>query len=276
MLTKDSYRPFTVNMVASYDHLWPDHPLEFLIPYQHDFSRPPQMSHSRVTFVQTREEFQPTILNLLSGLHEDSWVFFCIDDKFPTFVDHTFMSKIIDNVLRKGDPHPELVSLAFTRARKCLCWPDISIDQSLCFGEPCYRRAPFANFWFHQLVRVKVLRAYFDTLPPIQSAKEMDGHGATIRLAGGFSVTRQHALSMSESTSRGRITSTALHALGERGIDFDLEFLSQGSADVEPMRPDGVVGRSKVLLHDMLGPGISRFRRKLVAAGAFPQGPSVS
>ena len=252
VLTKDSYRPFTTNMIASYDELWPAHPLEFLVPYQSDTSTCPQVRQSRITFVRTRESFQETILCLIAGMDEDAWVYFCIDDKFPTMLHQPLISDIFQRVLLGEVQEQDASALGFTRARKSLNWPGISINQYVVFAQPSYRRAqPFTNFWFHQLLRVKVLRGFFQSLLNVSVAKDMDGHGKTLDPPGHFFTTRKHGLSLAESTSRGRITATARESLDARGIEFSSAFLEGGVRQVEPIFPRGLRDQSKLFLHDL-------------------------
>jgi hypothetical protein len=258
VMTKDSYRPFTLNMILSYEELWPDHPLEFFVPYQDDTSMGPKIHRSRINFIQTAPGFRDTVLTLLEGLGCDDWVYFCIDDKFPTRVNASLMSEVFDRV-RSGEANPpEVAGLAFTRSRAAVSWPDISIKKSVSFGQQAYRKASLVNFWFHQLVRVQVLLDFFQTLPAVSAAKEMDFHVQEFRQDGVFLTTRTHALSLSESTSRGRVTASALKSLQSRQIDVGQTFLENGVAEIEVIEPVGMVDRAKIKLHDLSSAVISR------------------
>ena len=239
-------------MVAAYDELWPDHCLEFLVPYQSDNRSRPQVRRSRLTFVRTGDGFQDTMLGLLKGMGQEDWVYFCIDDKFPTSLSVPQMSQVMRMVLDGHDELDEVAGLAFTRARSSLRWPGISITRTKCFGQQAYQRAEMSNFWFHQLFRVKVLRAYFQSLPVVSAPKEMDGHGKTLNLDLRFLTTKKHNLSLAESTSRGRVTSTALRSLNARGIAVASHFFENGVADFEPLRPRGILDHSSVHLHDLV------------------------
>lgn len=252
VLTKDRYRPFTVNMVAAYDELWPGHSLEFLVPYQSDNRSRSQVRRSRLTFVRTGDSFQDTMLGLLKGMEQEDWVYFCIDDKFPTRLNVPVMSQVMKSVSERHDELDEVAGLAFTRARRSLRWPGISITRTQCFGQQAYQRADLSNFWFHQLFRVKVLRAFFQSLPIVSAPKEMDGHGKTLNLGLRFMTTKNHNLSLAESTSRGRITSAALKSLNARGIAVESQFLENGVAEIEPMQPQGILDYSSLRVHDLV------------------------
>ena len=239
-------------MLAAYDELWPDHSLEFLVPYQSDSRTRPQVRRSRMTFVRTGDSFQETMLGLLKGMGQEDWVYFCVDDKFPTRLNVPPMSQVMRAVLEGHDELDEIAGLAFTRARSSLRWPGISITGTQCFGQRAYQRAEMSNFWFHQLFRVKVLRAYFQSLPIIQAPKEMDGHGKTLQLGLRFLTTQRHNLSLAESTTRGRITTGAMRSLNARGIEIESQFLEKGVAEFEPIEPRGVSDHLSVHLHDLV------------------------
>jgi len=257
-MTKDSYRPFTANMIASYEELWPGHPLEFFVPYQQDRSIGSKTGRSRIKFIKTAPGFHDTVLTLLEGLRGDDWVYFCIDDKFPTWVNVPLMSGVFDRVRSGAANPPQVAGLAFTRARAAVSWPNISLEERVGFGVRAYHRRSMTNFWFHRLVRVQVLLDFFTKLPPVSSAKEMDFYSRQFKYDAVFLTTRSHALSLSESTSRGRVTASALKSLQSRQIDVGSSFLENGVADVGDMEPTGMKDHAKIKLHDLSSALVSR------------------
>ena len=248
-------------MVAAYDELWPGHSLEFLVPYQSDNRSRSHVRRSRLTFVRTGDSFQDTMLGLLKGMEQEDWVYFCIDDKFPTRLNVPVMSQVMQSVSERHDELDEVAGLAFTRARNAIRWPGISITRLECFGQQAYQRADLSNFWFHQLVRVKVLRAFFQSLPIVSAAKEMDGHLKTLNFGLRFMTTKKHNLSLAESTSRGRITSAALKSLNARGIAVESQFLENGTVEIGPIQPQGIRDYLSVQLHDLVSSLVSPIRK---------------
>ncbi len=217
-----------------------------------------KIRRSQIKFIKTATGFHDTVLTLLEGLRGDDWVYFCIDDKFPTWVNVPLMSGVFDRVLSGAADSPQVAGLAFTRSRAAVSWPGISLEESVSFGSRAYQKRSMTNFWFHRLVRVQVLLDFFTTLPPVFSAKEMDFHVRQFKYDAVFLTTRSHALSLSESTSRGRVTASALKSLQTRQIDVGSSFLENGVADIGDMEPTGMLDHAKIKLHDLSSALVSR------------------
>src|SRR5436305_627083 len=79
VLTCDRYRAITEHMMLKYGELWPDHPFVFRIPYQELGGN----AIDRCEFVKTPSAIRATALELIAGLEDDEWVYWCVDDKYP-------------------------------------------------------------------------------------------------------------------------------------------------------------------------------------------------
>src|ERR1043166_9179142 len=78
VLTCDRFRPMTEHMILQYTRLWPTHPFVFRVPYQLVRGS----DTDRVEFRQTSENIRATVLELLSDLGDEEWIYWCIDDKY--------------------------------------------------------------------------------------------------------------------------------------------------------------------------------------------------
>src|SRR5437016_4718972 len=79
VLTYDRNRAVTEHMILKYEQLWPDHPFTFRIPYQ-ELAGPANPRHE---YIRTPPEIRPTVLQLIAGLDDNEWIYWCVDDKYP-------------------------------------------------------------------------------------------------------------------------------------------------------------------------------------------------
>ncbi len=79
VLSCDRYRPIAEHMMLQYERLWPEHPFVFHIPYQNLAGQ----ESERTRYFETPEEIRPTVLQLLAGIDDEEWVYWCVDDKYP-------------------------------------------------------------------------------------------------------------------------------------------------------------------------------------------------
>lgn len=215
VLSCDEYHPFAENMIRSYQLLWPDHPFVFRVPYQETASRLSADVRDYCELIPTDKSIKATVLTLLKDLHDDQWVYWCIDDKYPCYLDTRLAARICQSLPVIEDRAVSGISLCRARGlldhRRLLDKERLTID-----GTILLRRRDYAQIWLHQFLRVKVLRHLFHRFPDQLSApKEMD------RLKDGMSlpsdhklyVVRRNAAVFGESTTRGRVTANCRMAL---------------------------------------------------------------
>ncbi|WP_152669508.1 hypothetical protein [Synechococcus sp. GFB01] len=152
---------------------------------------------------------------MLKNFHDDEWVYWCPDDKYPIWVNR----RIAQNVVASLCEAPSDISgLCLTKRQ--------SRDKTMRAGdESCeywIRDAAFREIhnykriWLHQFLRVRVLRHLFERFPPvIESAKVMDTLHRQIDLPAGSRrlMIKRNAMVLGESTHRGMITANCAESL---------------------------------------------------------------
>jgi hypothetical protein len=82
VLSFDPHLEIANLVVETYNRLWPNCPFVFRIPFT---DRDPRtvFAAQNVEFVQTPSDIRRTMQNLLRGLPEDEFIFWCVDDRYP-------------------------------------------------------------------------------------------------------------------------------------------------------------------------------------------------
>src|SRR5437667_5709302 len=96
VLTCDRYRAITEHMILQYERLWPDHPFVFHIPYQNIAG----VETERAKYFRTPEALKATVLQLLAGLDDEEWIYWCVDDKYPIAFDTKKITQLIADAMR--------------------------------------------------------------------------------------------------------------------------------------------------------------------------------
>ena len=218
VLTCDRYRAITDHMILQYARLWPDHPFVFRVPYQElrgDES-------DRIKYVKTPAAIRPTVLQLLEGLDDEEWVYWCVDDKYPIQLVTGKIKELIVDAMRSLD----MSGLLFCRCRVTLDSPKLTLYREKrinSFGDAYFERKAWYQIWIHQLLRVKVLRYLFTHMPvEIPSAKVMDklkDEVPKLREHRLF-VTKENFAVFGESTKRGAITQNCYESIVTSGIEL--------------------------------------------------------
>jgi hypothetical protein len=216
VLTCDRFRAITEHMIRQYQKLWPHHPFVFRVPYQELRGA----DTDRLEFRQTSKNIRATVLELLSDLDDDEWVYWCIDDKYPIQLVVDKIERLISDALQSTD----MSGLLFCRCRVTLTNPKLALHPGKTrspSGEVLLKRKAWFQIWLHQLLRVKVLRYLFTHLPEnILTAKAMDELKNNIpKLAEHrLFVTEKNYAVFGESTHRGAITQNCYESITAAGI----------------------------------------------------------
>jgi len=99
VLTYDRNHPITDHMICAYEHLWPDHPFIFRIPYNKIYPKWLEEKYGdKVEIIQIDSRIKETVIQLLDGI-DDNIVYWCLDDKYPAWVDQKSMNVIHNHIL---------------------------------------------------------------------------------------------------------------------------------------------------------------------------------
>ena len=218
VLTCDRYRAITEHMIFQYDRLWPDHPFVFDVPYQELGG----VDTERVKYLTAPSDIKGTVLHLLTGIDDEEWIYWCVDDKYPIQLITDKIASLISHAMRS----PEVDGLLFCRCRATLNSPKLTLYPGKVknpFGDVYLERKAWFQIWIHQILRAKVLRYLFTHLPDhIPSAKAMDELKNDVpklpehRLF----VTKENFAVFGESTRRGVITQNCYESMVAAGIEL--------------------------------------------------------
>ena len=216
VLTYDRNEALAGHMISCYEELWPHHPFTFRVPYQNPARCTP---HERTEYIQSGPGIKSTVLTLLSGLDDEEWIYWCIDDKYPVSLRLEAIEPIYHAIHDGG--LSDISGILFCRARRMLD-PAFLDEEELEFGrEVLLGRKAYQQIWIHQFLRVKVLRFMFESFPDvIEQAEVMDGmKDQLVKPAGHrlYVTSVNHAV-FGESSFRGVITSNCLASLKAKGL----------------------------------------------------------
>ena len=218
VLTCDRFRAITEHMILQYERLWPNHPFVFRIPFQNLRGADTDKSEYR----QTPENIRATVLELLSDVDDEEWIYWCVDDKYPVRLVLDKIVDLIDDALRSTD----MDGLLFCRAKALKRRPEETLfpeERANSFGEIYLERKGWHQIWIHQLLKVKVVRYLFSQLPEqIKSAKLMDElKDAVPKVAEHrLFVTKDNFAVFGESTHKGTINRNCYESIIKTGIEL--------------------------------------------------------
>lgn len=258
VLTCDGYHPFALHMIQRYETAWPSHPFTFHVPYQREALRGPGIVPHR-----TPKEIRATVLELLKDFHDDAWVYWCIDDKYPIRIVETPVAHLAAAVL--SDHLPEVDGLLFCRCRRLLLKKHLLPEERVGpGGVVLLRRRDYSQIWLHQFLRVKVLRTLFLGFPEsIPYAKAMDDlkDRAVLPASHRLYVVQRNLAVFGESTMGGRVTSNRATSLRSLGLAVPDGF---EQCDTEIIH--GVLGTHPYRRFRNFAKAVARYLRRSIAA----------
>lgn len=264
VLTCDEYRPFTENMVQAYEELWPSHPFVFHIPFQKNANPLTRVPGAKIKMVSSPRPIRGTILALLEPFHDDVFIYWCIDDRFPLAVAAQKLDSIFASFLEGRVESSKVDGLAFTRARGLLGPPNLDSKSELLLDWRVLRRRNLNGIWFPQVLRVGFLRDFYSSIPELVVAKQYDHWKKVSVVPKNLFVTRETLISHAESTHRGIATALALETMSRRGISPRSEFFS---AKPPKFRRIGHVGGMLSRLSVFVGFSLRRINQYLRSRG---------
>jgi hypothetical protein len=207
--------------MLKYDELWPRHPFRFRIAFQELAG----VNRGGVEFVRTDPGIRDTVLQLIADLPEDEWVYWCVDDKYPIELRLEKIEPLVEETLRSQN----MDALLFCRWRALLSGAEEALlpsETRTAAGEVLLERRSWHQFWIHQLMRVKVLRYMYSSLPDLPGAKAMNPFENNVIKPDEFHlfVTKENHAVFGESTSRGAITPNCYESMMSKGLTLPETF----------------------------------------------------
>jgi len=200
VLTYDRNATITEHMIKCYEDIWPNNPFTFRIPFQ-DKAR--CIYKKNREYIKTSPAIKDTVLELLNDLHDDEWIYWCIDDKYPIKLHLPEIDSIYKSLHTVAGS--KVSGILFCRARNMFN-PDCLLDQYLYLAnEQLIERRSYHQIWIHQFLKVKVIKHLFNNFPFIETAREMDPLKFMIRKPSGhrlFVTAANHAVFGESSTDR--------------------------------------------------------------------------
>lgn len=223
VLTYDKNRPYSEHMMARYDRLWPSHPFVFHIPFQVN----DRCQSSRTTMVPTPKGIRDTVLTLLKDRDERQWIYWCIDDKYPIWINSPMLKRVA--ALINSNAADNFDGVSTCRARALLDGRGLKTTRFGLYDTyivpelgPLFRRNNYRQIWLHQFLRVGVLRTLFDAFPSeVTRAKDLDDVKDRVKLPEKhlLLVTRDSYIAFGESASRGIVTRNCRTSMKSMGLE---------------------------------------------------------
>jgi hypothetical protein len=158
VLTMDAQIGLAELVHKRYARMWPDNPFTFRIPYNGTAQGPAQRylaGRPDCELVGCGAGIRESMGALLDGVGDRSWVFWCIDDRFPTWLDRDRLSAVTAALPGAPDGWEEI---------KLLRWREpVTRDLRGVAGSTFLVQdgARHRGFWHHHFVRAGVLRRVF-------------------------------------------------------------------------------------------------------------------
>lgn len=242
VLSCDAYRSLAEHMICRYRTLWPDHPFCFRLPYQ-------QLNGTdtaQVNYIRTPAGIKDTVLTLLDDLGDNEWIYWCIDDKYPVFLD-TKVKKIAQWV--REITEITVSGILFSRPEKLYQKGTLNKDSITSHGGIKLRgRTGYDAIWNHQFLRVKVIRHLFNNFPsPIHCAKNMDPlkRSVTLPPTHRLFVTKKSYAVFGESTSRGLLTKNCYDSIMKNNLPLPPWF-SQTNGEIKILGKTGFLTSMRI------------------------------
>lgn len=220
VLSHEKSVPIVEHMVVKYAELWPDHPFTFRIPDSVPGRDLSERNPDRVSLIPVRDtQIRGTVLDLVLDLDPETWVYWCIDDKYPVRINVSKMNRLVHEV--RSLDNPTIAAVCPTQPRQDK-WRSLDPATELRLGGRRYRdRGDWSRIWLHQFVRVRLLRELMEPMPAkLARAKMMDDLLKT-RSPWQDSMTyivRRSLITVGESTTRGRLTKNCAESMQRCGV----------------------------------------------------------
>ena len=221
VLSHDPNRPLTNHMIACYERLWPNNPFIYHIPYQFEHEE----NTYKCIYVRTPREIKATVLELLRNFHDNEWIYWCIDDKYPIKLDIELIKEVVSWIKFKNES--DIAGLLLCRTRKLLDPNNLSARRFKIGEYDFLERKTYHQIWIHQFLRAKVIRSIFERFPEvIPKAKDMDSYkDALIKCPEHhIFVVEKNTAVFGESSVNGKITKNCIESINQTNIAVSENF----------------------------------------------------
>jgi hypothetical protein len=217
VLTYDKYHRFTEHMIFCYERLWPDHPFIFQIPYQ---KIQPSIQTKRAQYHRCPSDIKGTVLTLLESLDDEEMIYWCIDDKYPIWLDLGRIRKIHQWVTENDQE--DVAGILFCRCRGMRSVKNLTGKELLDrYGNIYLERKNYKQIWIHQYLKVNVIQHLFESFPDhIPNPKMMDYLKNEMEKPNSHRIytTENNLAIFGESTSQGLITKNCFNSMNANEI----------------------------------------------------------
>jgi hypothetical protein len=220
VLTYDQQLGLAELVHKSYVDLWPTTLLEFKVPVNGSangsaiayFERQPNCR-----LVRCARPIKSTMRALLLDLADDEWVFWCVDDRYPTRINAEACGRVASAL----SAIPTTVEQVKLRKRN-----EQGTGQCVWVGGQPYdvqgMTSPFWGFWHHHFIRVRLLRAIMLHVDLNEDADIDDFQSILIKLAsdhftGLALVPRKNLVDLEEPLINGVLTKNGLESMVKYG-----------------------------------------------------------
>lgn len=226
VLSCDKRLPIVHHMLCTYEACWPSNQFVFRIPYNREYPRSiAETWGKKICPCETEPAIRATALGLLSNIEDDEWVYWCIDDKYLIALDADKARRTYKWVSSVQDPEVAGVTFAFVRKVPRVIKPDSRIYHD---GLPFYELREPRNVWIHQFFRAGIIRKFFEDMPEVSRAKQMDRFAVDIMKR----ITRdkrvyalgEKIVQFGESTTRGLLTENCVGSFESYDLPIPADF----------------------------------------------------
>ena len=161
VLSFDRHAAFVELLYKKYMVLWDQCPLNFRVPFNDANSNRSYnflKNKDNVELIQTPGDIRSTMINLLLGVDDEEWVYWCIDDRYPLELDAESVHGVYTYI--GTEPEPELNAIRLFRWREPITTGGLTISNTR-----FYPVSPYGiyGFWHHHFVKAKILKKAFLT-----------------------------------------------------------------------------------------------------------------
>ena len=162
VLTFDKQIGFAELLYKKYMELWPECPFNFRIAYNNNNNIPDSLKgKENVETIKTPSDIRSTMAGLLTDIDDDDWVYWCIDDRYPTFIDTDSMQSVYEFVQSGASAELNSVKLLNWHEQRLTSKSTLKIKDKIFNFQVWRTRGHFWGFWHHRFIKAKTLKYIF-------------------------------------------------------------------------------------------------------------------